>query len=90
MLVLENNKDWVPVLWLGEPRYKTNNKIEILSYVNSVGSTPPITLEPITVIACTGESVHYIKPSYPHEQKMANNLPITVVLPNGVTMISTK
>ena len=58
----ENNKDWGPGCWLGEHRDNTNNKIEILSYFNSVGSTPTVTFETKTGIYDTGESGHYTKP----------------------------
>ena len=46
---------------LGEPSDKSINKIEILSYVNSVGQSPPITLEFIKVKSDTSVSGHYIK-----------------------------
>ena len=38
--------DWRLVWGLGNSRDETNNKIEILIYVNYVVSTPLITLEP--------------------------------------------
>ena len=82
MVGLEKNKDWRPVWFLGEPRDNTNNKIEILSYANSVASTPPITVEPKTVISDTGESLNHINPINPHEQTTDNNPPIMVGLSN--------
>ena len=78
------------MLQLGGPRYKTNNKIEILSYVNSVRPTPLITLEPKILIVDKGVVGHYIKPSDPHEQKTSNNPPIAVGLPNIGTKRSNK
>ena len=54
-------------------RDNTNNKIELLSYDNSIGSTSLITLEPKTGIAYTGSIGHCIEPIDPHEQKQQKN-----------------
>ena len=74
---------------MGGARDKTYTKIKILSYVKSIGSTPLIILEPRTVISYTGVIGYYMKPSDPHENTTAKKT-ITVGLPNGVTMLSTK
>ena len=53
--------------WLGEPRYKTKNKIEILFCIKYVWSNPLTTVEPKTGIVDTGAIINYIKPSDPHK-----------------------
>ena len=69
---------------------KTNNKIEILKYINSIGSTPLKTIKHKTGITKPRTSVRYIKPIYPHEQIMINNPPITLELLNRGNIIPTK
>ena len=59
----------MPEWRFGETRYKTNNKIRILSYINFLGSTLLIIVEPKTGISDTGDSKHYIKTSELYEKK---------------------
>ena len=63
------------MLWLGEPRDKTNKKIEIISYVKYVESTPIINLKPKTGMSKTGAIRNCIKPRDPHEQMKATTPP---------------
>ena len=66
--VSDNQKDWVPECWLGEPRDNKNNKKEIVCYLNYVRETPLRIVEPKTRITDTGVSVHYMKPIKIHEK----------------------